>query len=149
VRVSGVQNVTTLLIALLTAFGGGAGIAAIIKELRDGRKSRVAEAVTVPKTGEARESTYRLTDGASWSVGLGVVALLLALALVVATGVTTGPARALKWAAVGFAGLAIAVGFVTWIRYRARPSAAELATLRMSTGFLAAGGALLAILIAG
>lgn len=148
-RVSGVQNLTTLLIALLTALGGGTGIAAIVKEFREKRKGRVAEAATAPIAGVARESSYRLTDGASWSVGLGVVALLLALALVVATGMTTGPAQALKWAAVGFAGLAIAVGFVTWIRYRARPSAAELATLRMSTGFLAAGGALLAILIAG
>jgi hypothetical protein len=96
---------------------------------------------------------------ASWSLGLGLSALLLAVLLVVLAAVTTVapgrmPAVALDWGAIALAGAAILAGarfLVSLVHLRAAIQQHQRSALllRMSAGLVAAVGALAATLISG
>lgn len=151
----------------LTALGGGPGIAAVISAVR--RTNREArDVVPVPPVPESPVSPpappvnppafapgrppYGVRDGASWSVGLGGLAYLLAGTLVGVVGATTMPLdatwiRVLKWTVVAAAVPAIALG--GWSRFRPGKPERALLTMRVGAGCLAASGALLTTLVAG
>jgi hypothetical protein len=151
-----VVEMVTAVTAVVAALGGGTGIASVISAVR-GTKHRAKDVVPTRREPVAAAGTpgtppYGVHDGASWSVGLGVLACLLAGTLVVVAGATTTPLDAtwimvLKWTVVAVAVAAIAVG--GWSGYRPRKPGRELLAVRVSAGFLAACGALVATLIAG
>lgn len=152
------MSVVETVTAVVTALGGGAGIANLITALRhrtkpdpdDGGNTKQKPVTTVATLHVA--PSYSVGDGASWSVGLGMLACLLAATLVVIIGATATPLHAtrivvLEWTVVAVAVPAIAVG--GWSRYRPNKPGRATLTWRVSAGFLAACGALIATLIAG
>lgn len=146
-----VETVTAVVLAL----GGGTGIANMISAVR-GTKRETEDVPTrrepVAAVGPHGTPPYGVRDGASWAVGLGVLACLLAGTLVVMVGATATPLEVkwimvLKWTTVAVAVLAVAVG--GWSRYHPGKPGRALLTVRVSAGFLAACGALVATLLVG